>query len=84
MIYLGVAGDAFVTDLRKSKRRRLLHVAEFSFIAGSGDRSHVWISNLRRLVCPHCSGGSVKDPCICAHSCGCSVLSIGDIPEVSV
>lgn len=41
MIYFRDAGDAFVTDLQKSKRRRLLHVAEFSFIAGSGDTSHV-------------------------------------------
>lgn len=41
MIYLGDAGDAFVTDLRKSKRRRLLRVGEFSFIVGSGDTSQV-------------------------------------------
>lgn len=41
MIYLGDAGNALMTDLRKSKRRGLLHVAQISFVAASGDTSQV-------------------------------------------
>lgn len=65
MIYLGDAGDAFVTDLRKSKRRRLLRVGEFSFIVESGDTSRVKQAGFKISgdLCVHTAVEEVgKDP----------------------
>lgn len=46
------------TKIQTPKKKKLLHVAQFQRLTLKCS----WISNVSRLVRPHCSGGRVEDP----------------------